>query len=94
MDCSLWHVMYLKCCDAITRGSNIFNPSPFFGEEFGFQVPRDFQQLSFYVMVADTLPLSRDLKLGKVAIDKSVLVKVRGSGTAAEEVQNLLCHCV
>ena len=51
-------------------------PSPFFGEEFGFQVPRDFWQLSFYVMVTDCLPLSRDLKLGKVAIDKDTLVKV------------------
>ena len=51
-------------------------PSPFFGEEFGFQVPRDFRQLVFYVMVTDCLPLSRDLKLGRVAIDKEALVKV------------------
>ena len=56
-----------------------FQCSPFFGEEFGFLVPRDFRQLSFYVMVSDSLPLSRDIKLGKVAIDKDVLVKVWGN---------------
>jgi hypothetical protein len=55
--------------------------SPFFGEEFGFQVPREFRQLTFYVMVNDCLPLSRDLKLGRVAIDKEALVK----GEAAED---------
>lgn len=36
-------------------------------------------------MVADTLPLSRDLKLGKVAIDKATLVKVRGSVSLPKE---------
>jgi Ras GTPase-activating protein 3 len=55
--------------------------SPFFGEEFGFQVPREFRQLTFYVMVNDCLPLCRDLKLGRVAIDKEALVK----GEAAED---------
>ena len=50
--------------------------SPFFGEEFGFLVPRDFRQLSFYVMANDCLPLSRDAKIGKVAIYKDALITV------------------
>ena len=53
-----------------------FKLSPFFGEEFGFLVPRDFRRLSFYVMASDYLPLSRDVKIGKVAIHKDALVKV------------------
>jgi Ca2+-dependent lipid-binding protein len=55
--------------------------SPFFGEEFGFLVPRDFRQLSFCVMANDCLPLSRDVKIGKVAIHKDALI----TGEAKED---------
>ncbi|XP_065887330.1 ras GTPase-activating protein 3-like [Dysidea avara] len=40
--------------------------NPFYGEEFNFEVPRDFQFLSFYVYDSDCYGLLRDVKLGKV----------------------------
>ena len=40
--------------------------SPFYGEDFSFEVPRDFQFLSFYVYDSDCYGLLRDSKLGKV----------------------------
>ena len=40
--------------------------SPFYGEDFSFEVPRDFQFLSFYVYDSDCFGLLRDSKLGKV----------------------------
>ena len=39
--------------------------SPFFGEEYRFRVPRDFQRLSFYLCEPG---LRIDSRLGKVAI--------------------------
>ena len=39
--------------------------SPFFGEEYNFRVPRDFQRLTFYVCEPG---LRCDSRLGKVAI--------------------------
>ena len=39
-------------------------------------MPRDFRQLSFCVMANDCLPLSRDVKIGKVAIHKDALITV------------------
>uniref|UniRef100_A0A803TSN7 RAS p21 protein activator 2 n=1 Tax=Anolis carolinensis TaxID=28377 RepID=A0A803TSN7_ANOCA len=45
--------------------------SPFFGEEFYFEIPRIFQCLSFYVY--DKNVLQRDLRIGKVAIKKEDL---------------------
>ena len=39
--------------------------SPFFGEEYNFRVPRDFQRLTFYVCEPG---LRCDSHLGKVAI--------------------------
>lgn len=40
--------------------------SPFFGEEYQFSVPRDFQHLSFYL--CENSSLTWDTTLGKVAI--------------------------
>ncbi|XP_062988235.1 ras GTPase-activating protein 2 [Elgaria multicarinata webbii] len=45
--------------------------SPFFGEEFYFEIPRIFQCLSFYIY--DKNVLQRDLRIGKVAIKKEDL---------------------
>uniref|UniRef100_A0A8C9BLR9 RAS p21 protein activator 2 n=1 Tax=Phocoena sinus TaxID=42100 RepID=A0A8C9BLR9_PHOSS len=45
--------------------------SPFFSEEFYFEIPRTFQYLSFYVY--DKNVLQRDLRIGKVAIKKEDL---------------------
>lgn len=39
-----------------------FLPSPFFSEEFYFEIPRTFQYLSFYVY--DKNVLQRDLRIG------------------------------
>uniref|UniRef100_A0A8C8RAU1 RAS p21 protein activator 2 n=1 Tax=Pelusios castaneus TaxID=367368 RepID=A0A8C8RAU1_9SAUR len=47
--------------------------SPFFGEEFYFEIPRTFQCLSFYIY--DKSVLQRDLRIGKVAIKKEDLRK-------------------
>ncbi|XP_044288643.1 ras GTPase-activating protein 2 isoform X2 [Varanus komodoensis] len=45
--------------------------SPFFGEEFYFEIPRLFQCLSFYIY--DKNVLQKDLRIGKVAIKKEDL---------------------
>ncbi|KAH0624038.1 hypothetical protein JD844_007342 [Phrynosoma platyrhinos] len=53
--------------------------SPFFGEEFYFEIPRIFQCLSFYVY--DKNVLQRDLRIGKVAIKKEDLSLYSGKET-------------
>ncbi|XP_078522521.1 ras GTPase-activating protein 2 isoform X1 [Lissotriton helveticus] len=50
--------------------------SPFYGEDFYFDIPRNFQFLSFYVF--DKSVLQRDLRIGKVAIKKEELCKYSG----------------
>ncbi|XP_039616151.1 ras GTPase-activating protein 2 [Polypterus senegalus] len=50
--------------------------SPFYGEDFYFEIPRNFQYLSFYVY--DKSVFQRDLPLGKVAIRKEDLNKYSG----------------
>ncbi|XP_061492867.1 ras GTPase-activating protein 2 isoform X1 [Rhineura floridana] len=53
--------------------------SPFFGEEFFFEIPRTFQCLSFYIY--DKSVLQRDLRIGKVAIKKEDLSRYSGKET-------------
>ncbi|XP_067414327.1 ras GTPase-activating protein 2 isoform X3 [Emydura macquarii macquarii] len=53
--------------------------SPFFGEEFYFEIPRTFQCLSFYIY--DKSVLQRDLRIGKVAIKKEDLRKYTSKET-------------
>uniref|UniRef100_A0A8C9GU85 RAS p21 protein activator 2 n=1 Tax=Piliocolobus tephrosceles TaxID=591936 RepID=A0A8C9GU85_9PRIM len=53
--------------------------SPFFSEEFYFEIPRTFQYLSFYVY--DKNVLQRDLRIGKVAIKKEDLCHHSGKET-------------
>ncbi|XP_053454666.1 ras GTPase-activating protein 2 isoform X3 [Nycticebus coucang] len=53
--------------------------SPFFSEEFYFEIPRTFQYLSFYVY--DKNVLQRDLRIGKVAIRKEDLCNHSGKET-------------
>lgn len=50
--------------------------SPFFGEDFYFEIPRPFQCLSFYVYAKSMF--QRDLPVGKVAIRKEDLYKYSG----------------
>ncbi|XP_077204902.1 ras GTPase-activating protein 2 isoform X4 [Paroedura picta] len=50
--------------------------SPFFGEEFYFEIPRTFQFLSFYIY--DKSVIQRDLRIGKVAIKKEDLSRYAG----------------
>ncbi|KAJ8280537.1 hypothetical protein GJAV_G00056010 [Gymnothorax javanicus] len=51
------------------------SPSPFYGEDFYFEIPRPFQYLSFYVYAKSVF---RDLLVGKVAIRKEDLYKYSG----------------
>lgn len=53
--------------------------SPYFSEEFYFEIPRTFQYLSFYVY--DKSVLQRDLRIGKVAIKKEDLCSHSGKET-------------
>lgn len=48
------------------------NQSPFFGEEFSFEIPRKFRYLSVYVLERDR-HLKQDKPVGKIAIRKSDL---------------------
>ncbi|XP_052008213.1 ras GTPase-activating protein 2-like [Xyrauchen texanus] len=50
--------------------------SPFFGEDFYFEIPRPFQCLSFYVYAKSMF--LRDIPVGKVAIRKEDLYKYSG----------------
>ncbi|XP_066565744.1 ras GTPase-activating protein 2 isoform X2 [Amia ocellicauda] len=50
--------------------------SPFYGEDFYFEIPRPFQYLSFYVYAKSVF--QRDLPVGKVAIRKDDLCKFSG----------------
>nr|XP_006637884.1 PREDICTED: ras GTPase-activating protein 2 isoform X1 [Lepisosteus oculatus] len=50
--------------------------SPFYGEDFYFEIPRPFQYLSFYVYAKGVF--QRDLSVGKVAIRKDELSKYHG----------------
>ncbi|MGH0145664.1 UNVERIFIED_CONTAM: hypothetical protein FKN15_015299 [Acipenser sinensis] len=50
--------------------------SPFYGEDFYFEIPRTFQYLSFYVYAKGFM--QRDLPVGKVAIRKEDLSKYSG----------------
>jgi len=45
--------------------------SPFYGEDFSFEVPREFQCFSFYVYDSDCFGLLRDTKIGKVVVVQS-----------------------
>lgn len=65
----------LKVCQyLITKPQNhtTFYSSPFFGEEFQFEVPRKFRYLSVYVYDRDR-HLKQDKVLGKVAIKREDL---------------------
>uniref|UniRef100_H3A4D3 RAS p21 protein activator 2 n=1 Tax=Latimeria chalumnae TaxID=7897 RepID=H3A4D3_LATCH len=53
--------------------------SPFYGEDFYFEIPRSFQYLSFYIY--DKSVFQRDLPIGKVAIKKEDLCKCSGKET-------------
>ncbi|XP_077344694.1 ras GTPase-activating protein 2 isoform X2 [Lithobates pipiens] len=50
--------------------------NPFYGEDFYFEIPRAFQNLSFYIY--DKNLLQRDLRIGKVAIKKDDLFRYNG----------------
>ncbi|CAL4086485.1 unnamed protein product, partial [Meganyctiphanes norvegica] len=50
---------------------------PFFGEEFQFDVPREFRYLSFYLYDRDR-PMKTDKTMGKVSIKKEDLHKYHG----------------
>uniref|UniRef100_A0A8C8B5R3 RAS p21 protein activator 2 n=1 Tax=Otus sunia TaxID=257818 RepID=A0A8C8B5R3_9STRI len=50
--------------------------SPYFGEEFYFEIPRTFQWLSFYIY--DKSVLQKDLRIGKVSIKKEDLCSYTG----------------
>uniref|UniRef100_A0A8C7U745 RAS p21 protein activator 2 n=1 Tax=Oncorhynchus mykiss TaxID=8022 RepID=A0A8C7U745_ONCMY len=50
--------------------------SPFYGEDFYFEIPRPFQCLSFYVFAKGVF--QRDLPVGKVSIRKEELCKFSG----------------
>ncbi|XP_070290102.1 ras GTPase-activating protein 2 [Salvelinus sp. IW2-2015] len=50
--------------------------SPFYGEDFYFEIPRPFQCLSFYVFAKGVF--QRDLPVGKVSIRKEELFKFSG----------------
>ncbi|XP_077579074.1 ras GTPase-activating protein 2 [Stigmatopora nigra] len=50
--------------------------SPFYGEDFYFEIPRPFQCLSFYVYAKSVF--QRDLAVGKVSIRKDDLCKYKG----------------
>uniref|UniRef100_A0A3Q2XZR8 RAS p21 protein activator 2 n=1 Tax=Hippocampus comes TaxID=109280 RepID=A0A3Q2XZR8_HIPCM len=50
--------------------------SPFYGEDFYFEIPRPFQGLSFYVYAKSVF--QRDLPVGKVSIRKDDLCKYKG----------------
>ncbi|KAL4647054.1 ras GTPase-activating protein 2 [Arapaima gigas] len=50
--------------------------SPFYGEDFYFEIPRPFQYLSFYIYAKTVF--QRDLPIGKVAIRKEDLSKYSG----------------
>ncbi|XP_041919616.1 ras GTPase-activating protein 2 isoform X1 [Alosa sapidissima] len=50
--------------------------SPFYGEDFYFEIPRPFQCLSFYVYSKSVF--QRDLPVGKVSIRKEDLCKISG----------------
>ncbi|KAF3848047.1 hypothetical protein F7725_021075 [Dissostichus mawsoni] len=50
--------------------------SPFYGEDFYFEIPRPFQCLSFYVYAKSVF--QRDLPVGKVSIRKDDLAKYSG----------------
>ncbi|KAM6258065.1 ras GTPase-activating protein 2 [Porphyrio hochstetteri] len=51
--------------------------SPYFGEEFYFEIPRTFQWLSFYIF--DKSVLQKDLRIGKVSIKKEDLCNYTGT---------------
>ncbi|KAM4695557.1 ras GTPase-activating protein 2 [Discoglossus pictus] len=50
--------------------------NPFYGEDFFFEIPRTFHNLSFYMY--DKSMLQRDLRIGKVAIKKDDLCRYSG----------------
>ncbi|KAM9317426.1 ras GTPase-activating protein 2 [Gastrophryne carolinensis] len=50
--------------------------NPFYGEDFYFEIPRAFHNLSFYIY--DKNVLQRDLRIGKVAIKKEDLFRYNG----------------
>ncbi|KAM4771515.1 ras GTPase-activating protein 2 [Rhinophrynus dorsalis] len=53
--------------------------TPFYGEDFYFEIPRTFHNLSFYIY--DKNVLQRDLRIGKVALKKDDLWRYTGKET-------------
>ncbi|XP_053565798.1 ras GTPase-activating protein 2 [Bombina bombina] len=53
--------------------------NPFYGEDFFFEIPRTFHNLSFYIY--DKSVLQRDLRIGKVSIKKDDLSECGGKET-------------
>lgn len=58
--------------EEISRTQTQRNVSPFFGEEFSFEIPRKFRYLSVYVLERDR-HLKQDKAVGKIAIRRSDL---------------------
>ena len=51
--------------------------SPFFGEEFQFNIPRDFRFISFYIHDRDR-SMKTNKVIGKVSVQKEALNECRG----------------
>ncbi|PKU47910.1 ras gtpase-activating protein 2 [Limosa lapponica baueri] len=62
--------------DKYSVKSQVFLFSPYFGEEFYFEIPRTFQWLSFYIY--DKSVLQKDMRIGKVSIKKEDLCNYTG----------------
>lgn len=54
-------INHIKCFSILT--CSLFFSSPYFGEEFYFEIPRTFQWLSFYIY--DKSVLQKDLRIGR-----------------------------
>lgn len=52
--------------------------SPFYGEEFQFEIPRRFRNLAFYLIDRERSVNNRDRVLGKVAVKRDELNNYHG----------------
>jgi len=52
--------------------------SPFYGEEFQFEIPRRFRNLAFYVIDRERSVNFKDKILGKVAVKRDELTTYHG----------------
>lgn len=68
--------MYYLVCNSSIKNVHLFF-SPFFGEEFQFDIPREFRYLCVYVYDRDR-PLKTDKVVGKVSIKREDLTKHNG----------------